>query len=107
MYAQQPAQMDPRSLAQQQGGPTPAIEKPRLQQQLDQLQKVLSAGHHAAVGIAIAVDRILGAVPQDSKDGKAPPPASTIEQRFAESIGSAEDLSERLHEALKRLNAAV
>lgn len=104
MYPQQ-KEVDPRSL--QQGGPIPAIEKPRLPQQLDQLQKALAACHHAATGIAVATDRILGSVPQDPKDGKAPPPASTIEQRFAENIGNAEDLSERLHEALKRLNAAV
>lgn len=105
MYAQQ-AERDPRSL-QQTGGPISTIAKPRLPQQLDQLQKVLASCHQAAQSISVAADRILGCVPQDpSKDGTAPP-ASTIEQRLAESIGSAEALSGRLHEALKRLNAAV
>lgn len=84
-----------------------AIEKPRLSHQLDQLSKVLAGCHHAAAGIQIATDRIIGAVPQDAAKESARPSASTIEQRFAESIGIAENLSGQLHDALQRLNSAV
>lgn len=84
-----------------------AIAKPRLSHQLDQLQKLLTACHQAAVGITGAADRILGPVPQNpSKDGPKPP-VNSIEQRFAEAIGSAEILSGELHDVLNRLNGAV
>lgn len=84
-----------------------AVEKARLPQQLDQIQKMLSVCHQAALGLSVATDRIVGSIPQnDSKDGTAPP-AGTLEQRFAETIGGVESLAARLHETLKRLNAAV
>lgn len=84
-----------------------AIEKARLPQQLDQLEKVLITCLHAANGIAVATDRILGPVPQAGETVGKPPAPSTIEHRFAETIGTAEQLSNQLHNCLQRLNSAV
>jgi hypothetical protein len=84
-----------------------AVEKPRLAQQIDQLQKVIAECHDAAGSLENAVDRILGPVPQDAAKESAKPPVSTIEMRFAEAIGRVEVLAHRLRESAQRLNTAV
>jgi hypothetical protein len=88
--------------------PTAApIEKPRLAQQLDQLDKVLVECHQIAGSVEQAVDRILGPVPQDcAKEGPAPVPSS-VEQKMALAINYAENLMRRLGNASQRLNSAV
>jgi hypothetical protein len=90
------------------GNQVNAIEKPRLSQQLDQLEKVLTSCHHTTNGILVATDRILGPVPQDANKAPGKPPVpSAIEFRLSELIGNAEELSGQLSNALQRLNSAV
>ncbi len=87
--------------------PTSAIEKPRIAQQLDQLDKVLQECHQVASHISGAADRIMGPVPTDGAKSPGTPPSCTLEQRFAELIGVAEGLAHRLGQASTRLNQAV
>ena len=83
-------------------------EKPRLQQQIDQLEKVLSGCHEFAESIEGVADRILGATPKAvGKDSQPTPPPSTVEQRLAAAIGFAEMLAARLHNAQRRLASAA
>lgn len=83
------------------------IEKPRLAQQLDQLEKTLSGCHELANNIERVADRILGTEPQGVSETAGKPPVDTIERRFADAIGYAEALHQRLMHASQRLNSAV
>lgn len=83
------------------------IEKPRLSQQLDQLEKVLAECHQLTGSVESAASRILGPVPEEGAKPAGRPPVDSIDQRFAELIGVAEALVHRLGGASKRLNSAV
>lgn len=98
MYTEQKAQHDPR---------TTAIEKPRIAQQLDQMEKVLSECHQIASNIEGAANRILGPTPEDASKTAGRPPSASLDQRFAELISVAESLAHRLGAASSRLNSAV
>lgn len=85
-----------------------AIQKPRLQQQLDQLDKILCCCHEAAAGLDACADKVLGPTPKAETAGSAPtPPQSTVEGRLALAVGYAEHLLHRLNETGSRLNQAV
>lgn len=88
------------------GGP-PAIEKPRIQQQLDQLDKVLAYCHETTSNIERAADRLLGCVPEADAKNQAQPAPNTVESRLAFLIGYAETLMHRLEQSANRLNSAV
>lgn len=86
---------------------TPAIEKPRLSMQLDQLEKVLQECHGITGNVENAANRILGPVPEEGAKTTGRPPSSSVEQRFSELIAVAEGLAYRLGQASSRLNQAV
>src|SRR5260221_7578227 len=96
-YADQPAS----------SGRNNAIDKPRIQTQLDQLAKVLSACHESANSIDRVADRILGPTPQDASKGGEKPPVDTVERKLGEAIAWAENLCTRLQGVSNRLNSAV
>jgi hypothetical protein len=83
------------------------IEKPRLAQQLDQLEKVLQECHGITGNVESAASRLIGAVPEDGAKNAGRPPSSSIDQRLAELIGIAEGLAQRIGHASQRLNSAV
>lgn len=92
----------------QASGPLTAQGKPRLQQQLDQLDKVLSVCHEAAGGLEGCADRLTGSVAEKQAGNAATrPPSITVEQRLAESIAVTEYLLHRLNEAGARIAQAV
>lgn len=84
-----------------------AIEKPRLPQQLDQLEKALAECHSITSHVESAASRLLGAVPEDAAKTSGRPPAGSLDQRLAELIGVAEALVHRLGSASQRFNSAV
>lgn len=83
------------------------IDKPRLPQQLDQLEKVLAECHQLTSNVESAASRLLGAVPEDAAKTSGRPPAGSLDQRLAELIGVAEALVHRLGSASQRFNSAV
>ena len=88
-------------------GANATADKPRIQQQIDQLGKVLTACHQTAHALERVADRLLGPVPENEAKDAGRPPAGNIEQRLAEAIGYAEMLEHRLMGALRRLDSAV
>lgn len=87
---------------------TPApVEKPRIQQQIDQLAKVLSACQEIASSLEMAADRIIGAAPQGSEKDGPKMPLESVEQKLAGIISFAETLHGRLQRSSQRFNAAV
>ena len=97
IYAGQDARSLPTS------APKP-IEKPRLQQQLDQLEKVLSGCHECASRIENAADRLLNPKPQDVGKTAERPSPNSIEGRLAMMIEIAEGLGSRLIHAANQLD---
>ena len=83
------------------------LDKPRILQQIDTLNKTLSICHSSAGEIEHASDRILGPVPQDASKGSPVPPTDTIERKLQEVIDYADALSARLLNATQRQNSAV
>lgn len=87
--------------------PRAVADKPRLQSQLDQLEKTLEGCHSAASRIEQAADRLTGPKPQDvAKTAERPAPHS-VEQRLAMLIGVCEGLAGRLNDASSQLDAAA
>ena len=86
------------------GGQPP---RPRIHDQIDQLNKTLTACHDSASGICVGVDKIIGQQPQDASAAAQMPPVQTVEQRLQELIGYANNLSCRLNDQDQRLNSAV
>lgn len=84
-----------------------AADKPRIVQQIEQLEKVLSSCHQSASDLEHVADRILGPTPQDTAKASPTPPSDTIERKLDQVINYAEGLSARMVNASQRLNAAV
>lgn len=88
--------------------PQPAtIEKPRIAQQLDHLEKVLAECHAIAANVEHAADRLLGPTPEDPNKQEGRAPANSVDQRFTDLIRVAEMLAQRISHASQRLNQAV
>lgn len=90
-----------------QGDAMAVSTKPRLQQQLDQLEKVLACCHEVAGGIDGCADKLMGAEPKDATGVPPTPSPMSVEGRLANAIGYAEHLMHRLNETGRRLNQAV
>lgn len=85
--------------------PTPAA--PRIQQQITELEKILSSCHEIAGDLDRSADRVCGSQPVDaSKSGPQPEPSS-VEARLSGIIGYADRLAQKLHSTSSRLNGAV
>lgn len=85
----------------------PPLDTPRLVQQLQQLDKLLSECHHNADSVERATDRLVGCVPENA--GKVPGESSQecIERKLSSVIAYTEHLCTKLANSAQRLNGAV
>jgi hypothetical protein len=85
------------------------IEKPRIAQQLDQLEKTLHECLAITGSVEHVADRLTGPVPEKTggNAGDVRPTSSTVEQRLAEVSSLASYIAARLSGASQRLNSAV
>lgn len=93
-----------------QGVPSAPDEKPRLQRQVDLIEKVLHACHAATANIESAVERMTGPTPIPSaREDKSivPPAVPSFENRLLECSTQIERLLNRLEELAQKINSAV
>ena len=84
------------------------VQKPRLQEQAEQMERVLHQCFNSADRIEGAANRLTGPRPQDaSKALKEPSSNHSLEMRLATLISMAETLSDRLSGAANHLDSAA
>lgn len=85
-----------------------AVDVPtELSSKLDRLDSVISRLYGSAANLAMANNRLYGAVPQSVGEGKAPPQNPPVLTRFEDALTAMESLDKIFASELERLCRAV
>lgn len=82
-------------------------DRPRLSLRADHLEKTLANCHVVTNEIELAIDRLVGSVPQDCSKAEAERTPDSLDRKLDSLASTAESLLSRLQSAASRLNGAV